>query len=109
MNGEYWIYDWKRSKQFRFDNRWQHGNGVLSHLDDCNIVHYSMQLNMYKYILEKHYDVKIAGMCLGCCHPDIDDYDRVQVDIMTNEIELILENREMDLYPGKKKRYWIDV
>ena len=102
-SGKYWIYDWKRSKEFKFENRWQHGKGELSHIDDCNIMHYSLQLNMYRYILEKDYGMTVAGMCLVRCHPNIEDYDRVQVDVMHDEIEMILERREMELYPEKKK------
>lgn len=100
--GNLWIYDWKRSKEFRFDNKWQKGEGVLSHLDDCNIIHYSLQLNMYKCILERFYGVKVAGMCLVRCHPNIDSYDRVFVKDMQKEIKLILEEREIQLYPHKR-------
>jgi hypothetical protein len=48
------IYDFKTNKKLHFMSPW--GNKMLhplSHLDSCNYVHYSLQLNIYKYLLEK--------------------------------------------------------
>ena len=58
---------------------------------------------MYKYILEKLYGVKVAGMCLVRCHPNIETYERVVVNDMQDEIQLILKKREETLYPKKKE------
>lgn len=92
--GRVLIYDWKRSKEFKYDNRWQKGFGLLSHLDDCNIIHYSLQLNMYRRILETHYGEKVAGMVLIRCHPNIETYDKYDADIMDKEISAILARRK---------------
>ena len=35
--------------------------GCLSHLDDCNYIHYSLQLNGYQYILEKKTGLKLRN------------------------------------------------
>lgn len=100
-DGNLWIYDWKRSKEFKFENSWQSGLDPISHLDDCNINHYTMQLNLYKYILEKHYNQTVAGMCLVRFHPNLNGYERVPVTNRQEEIGKILEEREKELYPEK--------
>jgi len=65
------IYDWKRSKEIKYENRWQSGiTKCVQHLPDCNYWHYSLQLNTYKALLEKNYGVKIRGMYLVCLHPN---------------------------------------
>jgi hypothetical protein len=52
-NGKTFLYDWKTSKQINqkdfFKKKMRH---FLSHLDDCNYVHYSLQMYIYKYMLE---------------------------------------------------------
>lgn len=49
------MIDWKFSKQIRTHNRYANGSGPCSHLSDCNFVHYSLQQNLYKYVLENYY------------------------------------------------------
>jgi len=45
------LADWKTNKQIRQCNTWAAGFKELSHLDDCNYVHYSLQLNLYRALL----------------------------------------------------------
>ena len=54
------IIDYKSNKEIKFKPF--NGNkmtGCLSHLDDCNYIHYSLQLNGYQYILEKNTNLKL--------------------------------------------------
>ena len=37
----------------------------MDHLDDCDAAGYALQLNLYKYILQRHYDVTVGGMVLS--------------------------------------------
>lgn len=61
----YSILDWKTSKKFEHSNRFQKMKAPFETEDDCNCVHYSMQLSMYKAILEKHCpSIKIGEMML---------------------------------------------
>lgn len=62
---KYAIIDWKTSKKF------SHGNyeniTMKAPFEDvvyCNCAEYSLQLSTYKYILEKHTDIKIGEMIL---------------------------------------------
>lgn len=54
------IVDYKSNKAIKFKPyKGQKMTGVLSHLDDCNYIHYSLQLNGYQYILEKKAGLKL--------------------------------------------------
>lgn len=55
------IYDWKTSKKVE-SNSYNNKMGVATatqHLMDCNLNHYSLQLSLYRYILEKYYNVEV--------------------------------------------------
>ena len=66
------LFDWKRTAKIveKFDNKWRSMFTPLSHLPDCSGVHYRLQLNMYKLILEKYYGVYVTTMFVVCTHPD---------------------------------------
>lgn len=54
------IIDYKSNKEIKFKPyKNQKMTGCLSHLDDCNYIHYSLQLNGYQYILEKNTNLKL--------------------------------------------------
>jgi hypothetical protein len=88
------LYDWKRSKEIKMDNSYEKGLGILSHLDHCNYVHYSIQLNIYKRLLETLYGIKVAEMCLVILHPDNDSFRTIPVTEMKTEINLIFKHRK---------------
>ncbi len=93
------IYDWKRSKKVvnTFNgqpieqNQWQQGVGGLAHIDDTSYNRYCLQQSLYKYILEKNYDIKIDNMYLIVMYPENDNYYKVKVPYLENEIEYILK------------------
>lgn len=90
---ELYIYDWKRSKEIRTSSPFGTGLRCLAHLDDCNYMHYSLQLNMYKYILESKYNKTVKGMALVVLHPNQDTYKVVPVNDMQGEIHAILDSK----------------
>jgi len=97
------IYDWKRSKEIKYDNQWQSAKTpCISHLDDCNYYHYCLQLNTYKAILEKNYGKTITGMYLVCLHPNNENksYQRIKVKDLSQEIEDLFEVRRKMLELG---------
>ena len=76
QNGEYIIYDWKRSDKLiandmpvKINMYHEKGNYPLEHLDNSSYYHYALQLSIYKYILEKNYGIKISDLRLGVFHP----------------------------------------
>lgn len=106
---ELYIYDWKRSKEIRTSSPFGKGLRCLSHLDDCNLNHYSLQLNLYKYILETKYGKTVKGMALVVLHPNQATYQVIHVSDMQNEIHAILDskdgNGESNPFVGKLKKY----
>ena len=89
VSGEFYIYDWKRSKEIKYDDpRCDFcTTKCINHIPNLNFWHYSMQLGIYKRILEDKYDVKIAGMYLIILHPDQKNYERIQVANLDTEID----------------------
>jgi ATP-dependent DNA helicase PIF1 len=99
-DGTYTICDWKRSKKIKFDSYSEETiNKPFEHLLNCNFVQYSLQLNLYRVILEKFYKFKIRDMFLIVCHPENenDNYLKIEVDRMEDEGELLLCFRKKEL------------
>jgi hypothetical protein len=98
-DGTLLIYDWKRCKQIKKDNRFQSAKTkCISHFPDSNFWHYSLQLNTYKYMLEKNYGEKVVGMFLVCLHPNNNNksYLRYEVKHHKKEIDdLMLLRKQM--------------
>jgi hypothetical protein len=96
-DGKFLIYDWKRSREIKTSNNYQKGLPPLDHLDDCNYWHYSLQLNVYRWILEKLYKMEIADMYLVICHPDNKNYRRMRLNRLDDEVEAMLACRKRAL------------
>jgi ATP-dependent exoDNAse (exonuclease V) beta subunit len=72
------LADWKRSKEIKTFNKWQSGTVPLTeNLDDCNFVHYSLQLSIYKHILETKYDMLVSETFLVVLHPNQAEYLKI--------------------------------
>lgn len=56
---EVYIFDWKTSKEVKMESNWM-GLKPAHKLMDCSYVHYSLQLSLYRYILEKYYGKKVV-------------------------------------------------
>jgi hypothetical protein len=61
------IYDWKFSKEIQTHSFGKKGLGPATELNDCNTTHYSLQLNLYREILEKNpeYDYQLITDTAG--------------------------------------------
>ena len=93
----YVIYDWKRSKEIKTTNNFGNGFGPVSHLPDCNYWHYTLQLNIYKYFLEKFYGLTIVDLCLVIIHPDQKNYKLIRLNVLEEEVEGMLDCRKQAL------------
>ena len=89
--GELELYDWKRSKKIEKTNRWENGFAPVDHLANSNFWHYSLQLNIYKYILEHKYGYKVSRMFLVFLHPRQDSYIRLQISNFQREVKDMLD------------------
>jgi len=97
-DGTLQIYDWKRSKQCLKTSRFGEFSKTecISHLPDTNYWHYSLQLNTYKYIIEKNYGQTVTDMYLVFLHPNNDNgsYKRVKVADLQSEIRELMSLRK---------------
>lgn len=78
-NGRYRLRDWKRSKKISYHGFGKYGKDSLASLPDCNFSHYTLQLNLYKFLLEKYYDIVIFDMGLVVFHPNNDSYQEYEI------------------------------
>ncbi len=96
-DGKFYIYDWKRSKEIKYDDNYcDYGlQECIKHLPNLNFWHYSMQLGVYKAILEEKYGMTISGMFLIVLHPENNGYQRIETADLSKEIrELFRLRRE---------------
>lgn len=76
------ILDWKRTKEIKFSNKFAKGTGPFVQLDDCNYVHYSLQLNIYRHVLETCYGKEVVFMMLIIMHPNNAGYQCIPIQHM---------------------------
>jgi len=63
--GKYAIIDWKTSKKFEVGNNFnEYLKAPFNDVESCNTAEYSLQLSLYKYMLEKHTSIRIDEMLL---------------------------------------------
>ena len=96
-DGTFTIYDWKRSGKVvnsmgqpiveAFGGK-TGINGIT--LPDTAFYHYCMQQNLYRYMLETHYGIKVRGMNLVVLCPDYPTYFVAQVPKMDEVIQQIV-------------------
>ncbi len=104
-DGGYSIYDWKRSKKI-VDSLGEpiitsYGGKLGLHnlnIPDTPFYHYCIQQNLYRYILEKNYGIKIKSMNLVVLSNAYSKYHKIEVPIMVNEIaQVINTSKEQNL------------
>ena len=96
-DGEYTIYDWKRSSKVvnaqgqpiveAFRGRMSY-NGIS--LPDTSFYHYCIQQNLYRYMLERHYGIRVKSMNLVVLSPDYPTYYAVPVPKMDQIVQQII-------------------
>ena len=67
-NQEFVMLDWKRCQEIKMENAFQ-SSTTFEHLPDCNFAKYSMQLNGYREILERKYDMTGKTLAIVNFHP----------------------------------------
>ncbi len=91
-DGTYEMYDWKRSNKVNPEecSKWHSGKNGLEHLTDTSYMHYCLQQNLYRYMLERNYGITISSMNLVVLHPKYSSYRIVPVPRMDSEVAIIL-------------------
>ncbi|CAE7264806.1 unnamed protein product [Symbiodinium sp. CCMP2592] len=67
----FYLVDWKRSEklQVKYNGFDRYMNPPLQNIADCHGYHSRLQLNMYKWILQTYYGIKVLAMKVVCVHP----------------------------------------
>ena len=94
---EFMIIDWKRSYQLSTHLNHKSYPYALSPIDNLknnkeNL--YYLQLNLYRYILIKDYDINVSSMYICLLHPKLQNYQLIKVPIMKREVKKILKYRK---------------
>jgi len=93
-DGAFFIYDWKRAKDIKYENPYQSCFDPIGHLPDTNYWHYTLQLNVYRYILENYYNMPIQDMYLVVLHPDNTTFRKLRLHRMETEVQALMESRK---------------
>ena len=97
-DGSLVIVDWKRTAHLsgKYQNAYQNLKEPLSHLPDCAGIHYRLQLNCYRYLIQKYYNLSVTRMVVVSCYPN--DSGRPFVDdvpVMEWETERLMSFQRM--------------
>jgi hypothetical protein len=91
------IYDWNSSKEISGDNVYNKFaiEPEIKHIPDTNFWHYSLQLNLYKKLLERKYGKKVKDLYLVRLHPNHPNktYELIPVPSLDKEIKQLLNKR----------------
>jgi hypothetical protein len=102
------IYDWKRSKEIKKYNPWEKGYHPCGSMPNTNYFHYSLQLNLYRYILETYYhglvyngktydSIRVDFMFLCILHPRRKTFNRFRVPDYQDEVKEMVGLRRESL------------
>lgn len=97
QDGEYIIYDWKRSDKLIAKNGLPIKNSLygekalppIDNLDNSPYYHYALQLGLYKYILEKNYGIIVSKLRLGIFHPSYNKPYVLEMPYLQKEIDTL--------------------
>ena len=91
-DGTYGIVDWKRIKNWGslYNGFAKRCVGSLFDLDASNYNKYSLQLNLYRYILEEEYGIKVSWMAVASFHPNQSEYKFAIIENMDDLVKKII-------------------
>jgi hypothetical protein len=83
------IWDWKTNKEIKTFSRYYHLEPI-AHIPDTELDHYSLQLSIYKEILERNTGVKFGNSYLTWFNENNKEYQIFRTHNYTKEAQLIL-------------------
>lgn len=93
---EFQLWDWKTNKKFTKES-----NNKLLHdlylLDDCDYNIYSLQLQLYKYILEKNTSIKLGNSYIVWFSHNNPKYEVIETKNMEYYVKQIVNNRILEI------------
>jgi ATP-dependent exoDNAse (exonuclease V) beta subunit len=87
------IWDYKTNKEIntysKYKNKMTNG---LNHLQECEYNTYSLQLGIYKKIIEKNTNLKLGNSYICWINEQNDTYKTFKMADMVNEVDFIFNN-----------------
>jgi ATP-dependent exoDNAse (exonuclease V) beta subunit len=86
------IWDWKTNKKIGTKN--DYGEKFLeplNNMDVCELNTYSLQLNLYKHIIEKNTDLKIGKLYICWFHESNKKYEVIECKDFSEEIKQLVK------------------
>ena len=89
---EYQIWDYKTNKEIAEYSKYKKRMKMpINFLHDCELEAYSIQLNLYKYIIQKNTDIKIGKCFLVHIHEEQQDYNIIECKEYQEIIQLLVD------------------
>lgn len=86
------ILDWKQNKKLSRHNQWQKAHAPIDHLQETDINKYSLQLSLYKKIIEMEgYFPDIDIIDLGIIHLQEFSYENIKMESFDYEIRELIK------------------
>lgn len=95
--GEFQIWDWKTNKKFDVVMKSRHFEGKLYMLEDSDLEIYSIQLAMYKLIIEKVTGIKLGKSYVVWFSHNNDNYEIIETKDREYYAKMIMEDRIAEL------------
>ena len=83
------IWDWKTNKEIKLESRYFH-LAPLQHIPDTELDHYSLQLSLYKLILELNTGIELGNSYITWFNESHPDYRIFMAKNYANEAQIIL-------------------
>jgi len=94
---EFQIWDWKTNKDFTFEMKSRYLLNDLCTLEDCDMEIYSLQLELYKYIIEKIIGIKLGKSYIVWFSHNNDSYQIIETLDRKYYIDMIVNNRIQEI------------
>lgn len=96
LTGGLVLVDYKTNSDIHKSEKYAKNMKIpLSHLKDFTLVHYYIQLSIYKFLIEKYTGLKVEEMFIVYFSENIKDYEIIEIPYLKEEVIRILENRRV--------------
>lgn len=94
---QFQIWDWKTNKKFDMEMKSRHFHDELMMLEDSDLEIYSLQLAMYKLIIEKNTGIKLGKSYVVWFSHNNDNYEIIETKDRSYYANLIMNKRIEEL------------
>jgi ATP-dependent exoDNAse (exonuclease V) beta subunit len=93
-SGNLEIWDWKTNKEIKTTSRYYH-LAPLDHIPDAELDHYSLQLALYKYIVESSTGLQLGNSYIVWLNENASKYQIYKAHDYKSEAEIILKAKKV--------------